>query len=286
MTESNTPQTTSPARNLRGYLTLAGISLIILGSLYLSDQYFQTGWLGWILLPALGAIFLAGSILARRIGLIIPACLVFGLGLGGYFALLRSLGLSPAGQIGALLLGFGLGWVMIVLISFLLLKMPAWWALIPGGVVFSAGACFLFSSLTVLDFVLYITLGLGLAFLVWGSVTHLFGLIIPGSLLVSIGLGIYLAWKPIAETNPLAQTGVMLVCFALGWGLIILFSRVTTQKFIWWPLIPGGLLAVVGWGLYIGGDPHNAVSFIGNTGSIGVIIFGLYLLLLRKGIQK
>jgi len=76
------------------------------------------------------------------------------------------------------------------------------------------------------------------------------------------------------------------VCFALGWGLIILFSRVTTQKFIWWPLIPGGLLAVVGWGLYIGGDPHNAVSFIGNTGSIGVIIFGLYLLLLRKGIQK
>jgi len=77
----------------------------------------------------------------------------------------------------------------------------------------------------------------------------------------------------------------MLVIFAIGWGLIVLFARMLTEKFIWWPLIPGGVLAVVGWGLYIGGNPANAANFVANTGSIGLIIFGLYLLLMRRGIQ-
>jgi len=77
-----------------------------------------------------------------------------------------------------------------------------------------------------------------------------------------------------------------LVVFSLGWGLLILFGRMLTARFVWWPLIPGGIFAVVGWGLYIGGDPGNAMSFIANTGSIGLIIFGLYLLLMRKSIHR
>ena len=85
--------------------------------------------------------------------------------------------------------------------------------------------------------------------------------------------------------NTLAQTGIMLVCIGLGWLLITVFSRVITAQFVWWPLIPGGILAVVGWGLYIGGNPNNALSFIGNTGSIALILFGIYLILLRRGIR-
>jgi hypothetical protein len=77
----------------------------------------------------------------------------------------------------------------------------------------------------------------------------------------------------------------MLVWFALGWGLVTIFARVQTFKFVWWPLIPGGILAMVGWGLYIGGNPQSAVGFIGNTGSIGLLIFGIYILLLRRGIH-
>jgi len=44
----------------------------------------------------------------------------------------------------------------------------------------------------------------------------------------------------------------MLVGFALGWLLITILSRTITSKFIWWPLIPGGVLAMVGWGIYCG----------------------------------
>jgi hypothetical protein len=46
------------------------------------------------------------------------------------------------------------------------------------------------------------------------------------------------------------------------------------------------VLAMVGWGLYIGGNPGSALSFIGNTGSLGLIIVGAYLLLLRRSIRK
>ncbi|NTU75709.1 MAG: hypothetical protein HGA86_06275 [Anaerolineaceae bacterium] len=68
--------------------------------------------------------------------------------------------------------------------------------------------------------------------------------------------------------------------------MITLFSKFITNKIIWWPLIPGGILAMVGWGLYIGGDPDNAASFIGNTGSIALVLVGAYLLLLRRGIRS
>jgi hypothetical protein len=129
-------------------------------------------------------------------------------------------------------------------------------------------------------------LGIALPLIAWGLGAKLVGLIIPGSLLVGAGPGIYMAWGVNSEPNGLVQTGVMLVWFAFGWLLITVLSRVIVSRFAWWPLIPGGILAVVGCGLYIGGDPDNALGFIGNTGSIGLMIFGLYLLLMRKGIHR
>ncbi len=162
----------------------------------------------------------------------------------------------------------------------------SWWAFTPGSIFASTGACLMFSSLRVVDFVLYISISLGLAFLVWSAAQRLFGLAIPGSLLIGIGLGVFLGWRNLENINGLAQTGMMLVWFGISWGLIIIFGKVIREQFIWWPLIPGGVLAMVGWGLYIGGNPSSVLSFIGNTGSLGLIIVGAYLLLLRRGIRK
>jgi len=97
---------------------------------------------------------------------------------------------------------------------------------------------------------------------------------------------VYLAWGTGMAPNALSQTGLMLVCIAFGWIMITVFSRKVTDQFIWWPLIPGGIIAMTGWGLYIGGNPGEAASFIGNTGSVGLIVLGMYLLLLRRGIKK
>jgi hypothetical protein len=265
---------------------LAGIILIFSGALILVDLSLKTGWITLIIMPAIGFTFLIGGLRTQKLGLIIPGGIISGLGIGGLLFFSKMISLSWMPRIGLLLAAFGLGWLSIALLSFLLFRKITWWAIITGSIIFSTGLAFLFSPIRITVFVLFISIGLGFSLLSWGITSRLFGLIIPGCLLLGIGPGIYAAWGRSGEPNSLARTGIMLVGFALGWGLITLFSRVITAKFLWWPLIPGGILAMVGWGLYIGGNPRNAISFIGNTGSIGLIIFGIYLLLLRKGIHS
>lgn len=276
------PRKESPTR----LAAATGLVLVTAGLLMLLEQYARTGWLGLVVPPAVGAIFLLGGLRFRRLGLIIAGAIVTGLGMGIFAALNLLTGRGILVQVGSLLLCFAASWLVILLASRFFARRVAWWALVPGGVLASAGLCFCFTGLRAVDLALYLSLGVGLSLLVWGVARRLFGLIIPGGLLCGIGPGIHLAWGGSAQPNPLAQTGLMLVWFAFGWGLVILFSRVVNQGFTWWPLIPGGVLAVTGWGLYIGGNPGGAASFIGNTGSIGLIIFGLYLLLMRSGIQR
>jgi hypothetical protein len=196
------------------------------------------------------------------------------------------IGTAPLRRLGIGLLGVAIGFALITILVRLVMRKTVWWPMIPAGVIGSISAVFLFTTGGLLDFVFYIGAGTGIVFLGVGIYKRLLGFIIPGCLLISTGPGIAFAWGKMQGVSVLAQTGAMLVWFALGWVLITLLSRMVYQKLFWWPLIPGGILAVVGWGLYIGGNPGNAVSFIGNTGSVVMIIFGLYLLLMRRGIRR
>jgi hypothetical protein len=259
---------------------------LVLGLLFLLDLYLKTGWLNLIVLPLAGVLSLAAGIHVRRLRWMIAGCILLGLGIAAAIGFAPTTGLSLLSRAGQGMVVFGAAWLMIVLLSALFFHRPAWWALIPGSVIMPTGFVFLFTSMHVFDFILFVSIGLAAGFLIWGFGARLFGLIIPGSLLLGIGPGIYIAWAVPLESNSLAQIGIMLVSFALGWGLITLFSRRVTQAFVWWPIIPGAVLAISGWGLYIGGNPGNAVSFISNTGSIGLVLFGLYLLLMKRGIQK
>jgi len=142
------------------------------------------------------------------------------------------------------------------------------------------------NEMNFLDFFLFIGVGVGVCLLIAGVYWKLMGLIIPGALLLGTAPGLYFAWEDSNASNALEQTGILLVGIAFGWGLITIASRTLTKQFVWWPLIPGGIIAVVGWGLFIAGNPESAVSFIGNTGSIGLIIFGIYILLMRRSFHQ
>lgn len=278
--------------------TIAGVLLIVAGGVLFLDRFLKTGWLSLVVLPAIGIFLYLWGFRGRNVGLIIAGGLLGSLGLGGMVAWGPAVRLGGPGQIemttvphalldqiGILALYTGIGWLVIVITTALVTSKPAWWAMIPGGVLAAFGGCLLFSPMQWVDFVLYGTLGVGLPLLLWGQISRLFGLVIPGCLLIGAGPGVYLAWRMPAAGNGLTQTGIMLVCFAFGWMLISIAARRITHKPVWWPLIPGGILAMVGTGLYIGGDPTHALGFIGNTGSIALMIFGLYLLLMRKGIH-
>jgi hypothetical protein len=264
---------------------IAGWALIGAGLVFVLDQMIATRWLSLLVLPILGCWGFVAGIIHRRMLWIVPGGLVAGVGMGLFFILNPLLDMPFFLRLGLVLLSAGLGFLSILFASKLAQKKPAYWALIPGLIIAAAGLPFLIDRVNIFEFVLYIVTATGLSLLLWGCFQRLMGLIIPGCLLAGIGPGIYFAWSGSGVINGLTETGIMLVWFALGWGLITIALRVVTERFVWWPLIPGALLAVVGWGLYIGGDPGNALSFIGNTGSIGLFIFGVYLLLLRRSFK-
>lgn len=285
-TMKNTDETKGATPNNIDLRVIGGLLLLITGTIILLDRYFHTGWLPFLILPCYGFLFVYGGVRQRRFRFIAAGCLLAGIGMGTIVASGKINTLTWQDRIGYGLLIFASAWFGITFLSILFGRGIAWWPLIMAGVIGGAGIPFVFTKLSILDFGFFIAVGLGLAFLIWGFAEKIIGLIIPGSLLITIGPGIYFPWNNVGRENGLAQTGEMLVWFALGWILITLFSKMAIQRFIWWPLIPGGVLTMVGWGLYIGGNPQSALGFIGNSGSVVFIIFGLYLLLFKRGIRK
>lgn len=279
-------RTDNPMKKNNQITTLFGLMLIVAGVFFLVDQQLHTQWLIISIPAVLGLLLLMYGIVFKGKGWLIAGLLVTGIGLGAFLALQHFYEFPLISRFGYLALFFTLSWIIIFIILRLFFQNTAWWSLICAAVFGGTAYSLLFSKATIFDFVMSICLLLGAVFLLWGYLQKLLGLVIPGCLLITIGPGISIAWSRAASPQGLVETGVMLVWFALGWLLITVFSRIILKKFTWWPLIPGGVLAMVGWGLYIGGNPDNALGFVGNTGSIALIIFGVYLLLLRFGMQN
>jgi len=287
--ESGTPSSQiTPAPSHRKITpTLIGAVMVLAGFIILLDQYLRTEWLSLTIVPAAGLMLLANGLNTRRMGWIIPGLLVSSVGVGGVMLFGDLLGgAQVANRIGWGLASLSAGFSLILFFSLFYGKKHAWWAFLIAGILVGTAYPLITNHISVFVLIYSISLATGLAFLAWGFFERLLGLLIPGSLLTSIGPGFYLGFVKNAGSSELAQIGILLTCFGLGWALIILTYRMINPVFLWWPLIPGGILAVVGWGLTIGGNKSIAMTLIGNTGSIGLIIFGLYLILLRRGIRK
>jgi len=271
---------------LREAKVMVGGLSILTGILLLVGQIIHQLWIVFLAIILVGMITLLWSWKRKREIFITVGCLIIGVGAG----LFPGFGLNIVGEgvarSGVLLLGAGCGFLLVTVIRLARVRAFCWWPTLPASILVSTGLCMLFSRVRLLDFVLYLSVGIGTILLGIGVIKRWLGFVIPGSIVLGSGLGVYLAWGTRLAPNALAQTGLMLVCFAFGWIAISMFSRKMTDQFVWWPLIPGGILAMVGWGLYIGGNPGEAASFIGNTGSVGLIVLGMYLLLLRRGIKK
>jgi hypothetical protein len=123
--------------------------------------------------------------------------------------------------------------------------------------------------------------GLGLIFLIWGMAVRSVGLLIPGGILGGIGLGVYLMAGPLSGLEGEAEGAVFFLSFAGGWVLITLLSGLVCREAHWWPLIPGGIMALIGGALLAGGPALTALNWAGKSWPLIPIGFGLYLLLRR-----
>lgn len=117
---------------------------------------------------------------------------------------------------------------------------------------------------------------LGLIFLLWGMFTRSGGLLIPGGILAGIGVGVYLMDSLPLEGD--AEPGVFLLTFGAGFALITLLSLLFTEDKHWWALIPGGILAIIGGVLFIGGAAVEMLKFW----PVILIVIGVYVILKRK----
>lgn len=275
---------TNLSENKKKVYSILGIASIFSGFVLLIETFLNTSWLLFLLPIALGGLLVYCGIKYQYWFYHLIGWIIFLCGIASVYII--QFDMQVIGAMGLLFFLFGLSWFGYFISYYFIAKKIVFWAVLPFINFCSLGAVFLFSRLRFLDFMFFIGFGIAISLLSAGLYWKIFGLIIPGSLLAGIIPGIYFPWQQTTQTNPLLQTGMMLVWFALGWGLITVFSRVQTQAFVWWPLIPGGILAMVGWGLYIGGSPENAVGFIGNTGSIALIIFGIYILLMKRGLHR
>jgi len=111
--------------------------------------------------------------------------------------------------------------------------------IIPGLILIALGIAFLLMQYFEFGPGLFLTL-LGLVFLIPYAFTRSYGLLIPGGILAGIGIGLVFE-------RVLARPDVT-VSMGLGLGFIAIFvvQRVVAGASHWWPLVPGGILLLVG----------------------------------------
>ena len=110
----------------------AGAILVLLG-LGLFAVQFVEGFGEALILFLIGGAFVAGYLYRRAYGLLIPGCILIGIGLG-------SLGEGTVFGVGDLSsIGLGLGFIAIYVIALVYQGESHWWPLIPGGILVILG---------------------------------------------------------------------------------------------------------------------------------------------------
>ncbi len=128
----------------------------------------------------------------------------------------------------------------------------------------------------------FVLLAAGLVFLVAGCMGRRMGFLIPGGILTGVGLGVALTTGPFVEYSGYMTGGIILLSMALGWVLITPLSAFFTDKLIWWPLIPGGVLAFIGAALLAGENGIWLLQALGWGWPLVLIALGVYLIIRRN----
>jgi hypothetical protein len=118
---------------------------------------------------------------------------------------------------------------------------------------------------------------IGAVFLVWAFYTGRFGLAIPGSILMGLGIGVILT-----QAVPSLSGGAVILGLALGFVGITVLAQLFGEKNIWWPLIPAVLVGGVGTLVTIGGDALRLLEWMNIGGPLIAIGLGLYFLYTQR----
>ena len=147
--------------------------------------------------------------------------------------------------------------------------------LVVGALMLLFGAVLLIETLTTWTLIPTLVMPLlGLTFLIWGSVTRHAGLIIPGGIVLGVGVGTALIAQRIAPVGGTDEGAIMLLSLALGFAVITPFTWAFTDHMHWWALIPAAVLAFLGVSLLSGEWGAQALIWFGMFWPVALIIGG------------
>ena len=121
-----------------------------------------------------------------------------------------------------------------------------------------------------------IPLAIGVAFAFAYAVTRKYGFLVPAGILSGVGAGI------LASSLLNAADDGTYIVLAIGFGFLAIFALdvlVSGTAVRWWPLIPGGLMVVVGTGM--AGANEGLLRQVQVWAPALLIVLGLLILLTR-----
>jgi hypothetical protein len=100
------------------------------------------------------------------------------------------------------------------------------------------------------------------------------GYLIPGGIMSGLGAGIIVS-QGITFASGQGEGGAVVLGLGLGFlSIWAIGAAVKLAQHHWWPLIPGGILTVVGGALLIGGTAIDMLDYWG----VAVVAIGLFIL--------
>ena len=123
--------------------------------------------------------------------------------------------------------------------------------------------------------------GLGIIFLVAYVVSQQYGFLIPGAILTGLGVGVALIETNTVSGGETVEGGVIVLALGISFLAIWLSDLLLTRGRPggWWPLIPGGILTVVGVSLLY--ENEAWLESVAQWWPLIFIIIGVWILLER-----
>ena len=119
----------------------------------------------------------------------------------------------------------------------------------------------------------WIVMLIGLGFLGAFAFTRQYGFLIPGGIMTGLGAGI-VASESLTLTDE-ETGGVIVLGLGMGFlGIWVIGAIVSVTEHHWWPIIPGGILTVIGAALLVGGQAVDLLDYWG----VVLVALGLFVL--------
>ncbi|MEM3573199.1 MAG: hypothetical protein QXJ62_03075 [Nitrososphaeria archaeon] len=128
---------------------------------------------------------------------------------------------------------------------------------------------------------------LGLSFIVWSLVSLQPGLLIPGQILLSIGVAVILISKVFVNLTSFQNAAINLMCMGSGWIFMAIASKLIFKKNMNWGYILGAILLSLGIVFLLPEETLWSVlsvfsvlnSLLRYIIPLGLVILGIYIVL-------